>query len=123
MGRWRVARLPDAAWRPLPGQSRATAQAEQDDAAGDGRHARRLTTVSGATAAGRVKLRVRGGTRRGYAYLTWDHRGRRHELLLAEIVEPQRRQNLRAAWDLIHRHQLLTPEGRAAWPTSVSPAE
>ncbi len=122
MGGWRASKISDSAWRPPLGQSRADAQAEQDHAAG-GRHARRLETISGVHAHGRVKLRVRRGTRRGYAYLTWNQDGRRHELLLDEVTEPQRGQNLRAAWDLIHQHHLLTPEGRQAWPKSVSPAE
>ena len=122
MGGWRTSRIADAAWRPPPGQSRATAQAEQDHAAG-GRHTRRLTTASGANAYGRVKLRNRKGTRRGYAYLTWDHDGRRHELLLDEAVHARRDQNLHAAWELIHLHDLLTPQGRKAWPKTVTPDE
>ena len=122
MGAWRERPIPDHAWRTHLGQSRRASQEEQDEAAGS-RHARTLITRSGGRALARVSFRVRRGTRRAYAYLLWDYASTRHEMLLGEATHSTRRDNLSAAWALIHQHSLLKEEGRRAWPRKVTPPE
>ena len=122
MGAWRETPISDHAWKPLPGQTRRASQDEQDEAAGS-RHARILTTPSGGRALARVSFRVRRRTRRAYAYLLWDHASTRHELLLGEASLSTRRDNLHAAWALIHEHHLLHVDARERWPRNVTPPE
>ena len=122
MGGWRASPIPEHAWKALQGQSRRASQDEQDQAAG-ARHARTLTTKEGGRAVARVSFRVRRGTRRAYAYLLWDHASTRHEMLLGEASHSTRRDNLCAAWALIHKHSLLHEEARRAWPRKVTPPE
>jgi hypothetical protein len=82
-----------------------------------------LTTKAGGHAIARVSFRVRRGTRRAYAYLLWDHASTRHEMLLGEATHSTRRDNLGAAWALIHQYSLLEAEARRAWPRTVTPPE
>jgi DNA mismatch endonuclease (patch repair protein) len=120
---WRADRATDQQWRGGLGRSRRQGQAEQDHAAGGSSHHRRLTTASGTRATARVVLRRRSGTRRVYAYLMWSHHRTRHEQLLGEVSQLTRSANLQAAWALVRQHQLLTPAGRAAYRTTVTPTE
>ena len=65
----------------------------------------------------------RRAPRRAYASRRGDHDSTRHEMLLGEASHSTRRDNLCAAWALIHQHSLLHEEARRAWPRKVSPPE
>ncbi|WP_137811179.1 hypothetical protein [Gordonia sp. GAMMA] len=92
-------------------------QTEQDTAAG-GELRRRIICDDGTIALGRIKFTRRRKARRTYAFLIWREQGQRHEVMLGEAVARSFPANLRAAWHLVHEHQLHTREGRRVWPQS-----
>lgn len=114
-GRWREeeTELPRHAYAALEGTSRFEAAQHQDIAAGSHAH-RMLDTGDPPKVLARIRFVKRPRTRRVYAYLVWQ-RQRRHELLLHEAIATTRHANLAAAWQTVHQHKLLTPEGRTTW--------
>ncbi|WP_454162309.1 hypothetical protein [Gordonia iterans] len=95
-------------------------QTEQDTAAG-GELRRRIICDDGTIALGRIKLARRRKARRTYAFLIWRDHGRRHEVMLGEVIARSFSVNLRASWHLVHEHRLNTREGRLAWPQTRHP--
>lgn len=108
---WRQNKLDDYAYRPVH-QTRHILQEEQDRASGGDRQ---LSLPDSKIATARIKLVRKRHARRVYAVLIWDHTGKRTELHLGEVVSASREVNLRRAWAYVHKHDLLTPAGRAAW--------
>ncbi len=114
--KWRSAPLPPDAVRSAAATLREH-QTEQDTAAG-GELRRRIICDDGTIALGRIKFTRRRKARRTYAFLIWREQGQRHEVMLGEAVARSFPANLRAAWHLVHEHQLHTREGRRVWPQS-----
>ena len=56
-----------------------------------------------------------GSNRRRYLSLAWHQDGKRVAFRVCAVEHNTREKNLRAAWDIIFTHDLLTPSGREAY--------
>lgn len=105
-------RLPEWAFRALPGQDHGRDRRIQDIAAGP--RGRSLRRDDAQTATARILLRRRSNSRRTYATLRWSVGwGRNADLMIGEVTMGSRENNLQQAWAVVHELELLTPEGRA----------